>query len=73
MKSALTYDSGNGGGLARMRSKCRRILDVGFGTGLGGFPASRCLGPFGPMLDAISLHLAPCLLGTQLVLVATPG
>lgn len=39
----------------------------------GGFPGSRFLGPFGPMLDAISLHLAPGLLGTQFVLVATAG
>ena len=39
----------------------------------GGFPGSRYLGAFGPMLDAISLHVAPGLLGTQFVLVATPG
>lgn len=37
----------------------------------GGFPGSRFLGPIGPMLDAISLRLAPGLVGTQFVLVAT--
>jgi SAM-dependent methyltransferase len=37
----------------------------------GGFPGSRFLGPAGVMLDAVSLRLAPGLMGTQFVLVAT--
>jgi SAM-dependent methyltransferase len=39
----------------------------------GGFPGSRFLGPAGQLLDAIGLRVAPGLLGTQFVLVATPG
>ena len=39
----------------------------------GGFPGSRFLGPLGPLLDEIGLRVAPGLLGTQFVLVATPG
>jgi SAM-dependent methyltransferase len=37
----------------------------------GGFPGSRFLGPAGPVLDTVSLRLAPGLMGTQFVLVAT--
>jgi SAM-dependent methyltransferase len=37
----------------------------------GGFPGSRFLGPVGQMLDAASLRVAPGLVGTQFVLVAT--
>jgi SAM-dependent methyltransferase len=37
----------------------------------GGFPGSRFLGPVGHVLDAVSLRVAPGLLGTQFVLVAT--
>ena len=37
----------------------------------GGFPGSRFLGPAGTVLDAVSLRLAPALMGTQFVLVAT--
>lgn len=37
----------------------------------GGFPGSRFLGPAGSLLDAVSLRLAPGLMGTQFVLVAT--
>ena len=37
----------------------------------GGFPGSRFLGPAGSILDAVSLRLAPGLMGTQFVLVAT--
>jgi len=37
----------------------------------GGFPGSRFLGPAGPVLDAVSLRLAPGLVGTQFILVAT--
>ena len=36
----------------------------------GGFPGSRFLGAAGPVLDAMSLRLAPGLMGTQFVLVA---
>jgi SAM-dependent methyltransferase len=39
----------------------------------GGFPGSRFLGSAGPLLDAISLRVAPGLMGTQFVLVATPA
>jgi len=39
----------------------------------GGFAGSCFLGPVVPLLDAICLRLAPALLGTQFVLVATPG
>jgi len=39
----------------------------------GGFPGSRFLGPAGSMLDSVSLRLAPGLMGTQFVLVATGG
>ena len=38
-----------------------------------GFAGARFLGPVVPLLDAICLRLAPALLGTQFVLVATPG
>ena len=37
----------------------------------GGFPGSRFLGPAGSLLDKVSLNLAPGLMGTQFVLVAT--
>ncbi len=37
----------------------------------GGFPGSRFLGPAAHVLDSASLRLAPGLLGTQFVLVAT--
>lgn len=37
----------------------------------GGFPGSRFLGPIGPILDAMGLRVAPGLMGTQFVLVAT--
>lgn len=37
----------------------------------GGFPGSRFLGPAGPVLDTVSLRLAPGLMGTQFILVAT--
>jgi SAM-dependent methyltransferase len=37
----------------------------------GGFPGSRFLGRAGTVLDAVSLNLAPGLVGTQFVLVAT--
>ncbi len=57
MKRALTYNSFKPGVLARVPSGCRR----------------RFLGPAGPLLDAISLRVAPGLLGTQFVLVATAG
>ena len=40
-------------------------------TSDGGFPGSRFLGPAGSLLDAVSLRLAPGLMGTQFVLVAT--
>jgi SAM-dependent methyltransferase len=36
----------------------------------GGFPGSRFLGTMGHVLDAVSLRLAPGLMGTQFVLVA---
>jgi SAM-dependent methyltransferase len=36
----------------------------------GGFPGSRFLGTVGDVLDAVSLRLAPGLMGTQFVLVA---
>lgn len=39
----------------------------------GGFPGSRFLGPAGSVLDAASLRLAPGLMGTQFVLIATGG
>lgn len=39
----------------------------------GGIPGSRFLGAAGPVLDAIGLRLAPGLLATQFVLVASPS
>lgn len=40
-------------------------------TSDGGFPGSRFFGAAGPVLDAVSLRVAPGLMGTQFVLVAT--
>ncbi len=40
-------------------------------TSDGGFPGSRFLGAAGTLLDVVSLRLAPGLMGTQFVLVAT--
>lgn len=39
----------------------------------GGFPGSRFFGRVGSVLDAVSLRLAPGLMGTQFLLVATGG
>ena len=57
--------------------KTARDLVLGAGLRLsdcaseGGFPGSRYLGPAGAILDSVSLRLAPGLVGTQFVLVAT--
>ena len=54
-----------------------RSLVVGAGLQLvasasdGGFPGSRFLGPGGSALDAVALRVAPGLMGTQFLLIAT--